>query len=459
MVKGVIDLTSVFTDDNPTRMYLNTLASVLSDGDECAPRGKRILEVRPAVLEFTNPLNRITFLRGRRVNPFFNVAECLWIASGRADVGWLSMFNANMHQFSDDGVWFNAPYGERLRAYGKNAAHNFIFNPIDQMSDAFTKLTADIDTRQAVMTISNPMFDHSGYTLGEHGKDVPCNLVITFKIRGNDTEGRHLHMTVFNRSNDIHWGVFGANLAQFSTLQELMLSWMKAYGEEHDLPAYEKLRIGTYTQITDSLHLYVEDYGAGATAQVMNAYGISVPGINVKGELTTATRSKVYSSAEVEDAIKDCGITFEMLHEPRMSMSKQGFESFLQRFWSGLNPFLENDEFLGSTASVERILAILTTFPCDDYWGEVVKHLFAYRYIKLCYMEYAMQVLKSCKSSQWLVSMMYFTKRFIGKMEASPEKDRVIAMYHEIVQQLAIDLRFQSNANTLRNYLALDGME
>ena len=205
------------TGDNPTQLYYQAIQDLINEGDECAPRGKRVKELRPASVEFTQPFNRVSFLRTRHVNPFFMLAEAWWIISGRADVEWLTKFNANMSSFSDDGVWFNAPYGERLRTWGKNAAHNIVLNPLDQLRDAYIKLADDKDTRQAVMVISNPHFDNSRYTLGERGKDIACNLVITFKIRNNK-----LHMTVFNRSNDVHWGLWGANLNQFTSIQELM---------------------------------------------------------------------------------------------------------------------------------------------------------------------------------------------------------------------------------------------
>ena len=183
-----------FKDTNPTKMYLDALDTLLEQVEECCPRGKLIKELRPTSVEFQNPYNRVTFLGSRRVNPFFQLAESLWILSGRADVEWLVKFNANMASFSDDGVYFNAPYGERIRSWNKNSAHGVIINPIDQLVDAYKKLSHDKDTRQAVVLISNPMFDNSNYTIGEVGKDVACNLIFTFKIRKNK-----LHLTVLLR--------------------------------------------------------------------------------------------------------------------------------------------------------------------------------------------------------------------------------------------------------------------
>lgn len=241
-----------FHGDNPTQLYLESLQSIIEFGEEFAPRGKKIKEIRPAIFEFSNPLNRVTFMRGRDINPFFQLAESFWILSGRADVEWIKPYNSNISQFSDDGVFFNAPYGERLRTWNTSKYNDFIFNPIDQLQDVILKLAKDRDSRQAVAVIYNPIFDNSNYSLNG-GKDVPCNLVLLFKIRKDK-----LQLTLLNRSNDIHWGLFGANLAQFSTIQEFVATSLE-------------VEVGTYTHITDSLHYYVEDYGFGITNDILKA--------------------------------------------------------------------------------------------------------------------------------------------------------------------------------------------
>src|SRR5690606_10759571 len=225
-------MVQVFSGDNPTQLYLDATIEVIKDGKELAPRGKKVKELHPAVVQFTNPLNRVTFLKGRKINPFFQLAEGIWILLGRADVDFLTRYNRNMANFSDNGVFFNAPYGERLRFWGKNDASGFIHNPIDQLYDAYKKLKADPDSRQAFAMIGDPRFDNSDYTLSG-GKDVACNREIFFKIR----DGK-LDITVTNRSNDVHWGLWGANLNQFTTIQEMMASWLG-------------VEVGVYTQMTD----------------------------------------------------------------------------------------------------------------------------------------------------------------------------------------------------------------
>lgn len=156
-----------------SHLYASTFMSVLENGDELAPRGKAIREMRPAVIEFMDPRDRITQLDNRKINTFFHAAEVIWMVLGRSDVEFLTKFNKNMATFSDDGVYFNAPYGERVRSWGKHDATGDIHNPLDQLYSVYRMLEADIDTRQAIAVIGNPRYDNADYLLNG-GKDVAC---------------------------------------------------------------------------------------------------------------------------------------------------------------------------------------------------------------------------------------------------------------------------------------------
>lgn len=389
----------VFTGDNPTKMYYDAIQTIMSEGNNVSPRGKEVLEITPAAMEFTNPLNRQTFLGSRRVNPFFQIAESLWILSGRADVAWLLPFNANMGQFSDDGIWFNAPYGERIRTWNKNSAHDVVINPIDQLQDAYIKLSADKDTRQAVIVISNPMFDNSRYTIGEKGKDIACNLVITFKIRDDK-----LRMMVMNRSNDLHWGLMGANLCQFSTIQEVLAGWLN-------------VGVGQYTHVTDSLHIYLNDYGAKVNDDVLEYYKNNDP--------------------------SDTEVNFKFLDEPRMNMDKEQFDRFLGLFWGTITEYLQSDEFIMSVDNMNIIqyLDEKTTDEnsevyIDPYWNYAIKSMFAYRMVKLGKITDAMTIMSSLPSCRWKVSQLYFLQSFLNREGTDKDKD----LYNSCVSKIMDDL-------------------
>lgn len=417
-----------FKNSNPTKMYLDAINTLVNEGDTCSPRGKLIKELRPASVEFQNPYNRVTFLGSRRINPFFQIAESLWILSGRADVEWLIKFNANMSSFSDDGKWFNAPYGERIRSWNKNALHGVIINPVDQMVDAYTKLLTDKDTRQAVIVISNPMFDNSKYTIEEHGKDIACNLVITFKIRHNK-----LNMTVFNRSNDAHWGLWGANLCQFTTIQEVMLNWLKhsGWGE------YAELEIGEYCQLTDSLHIYLDDYGAKCTTDVLEYY-------------------KTHSESDTE-------ADFNCEHEPRMSLNMKQFDEFLSTFWRIINPYLMDDEFLNNEEQLKNLLELVKELwekrVVDDYWYFGIQSMIAYRLVKLDKLLDAIQVIDHLSECQWKISMLYFLKSFIYKLGKDESKidefNEIARIYNENSRRIQLALIHPEDSVILGNYLKL----
>ncbi|QMV48664.1 hypothetical protein [Bacillus phage SPO1L3] len=313
-----------FSGSNPSQLYMDILSTVLKEGDVLAPRGKKIKEIRPVMIEFKNPLRRTTFLKGRTINPIFQLAESLWILAGKSDVGFLLDYNKNMGQFSDDGVFFNAPYGERLRFWNKSDANKFIYNPLDQLRDVYEKIKADPDTRQAVAVIYNPLFDN----INNDTKDRPCNLLLSFKLRNGK-----LDLSVYNRSNDLHWGTFGANLCQFSTILEAMASWLG-------------VEVGSYYQITDSLHIYLDTYGSQITGDIEQAYGV---------DLSTDEAPVVDDFSELLDP------------NPKMSFNMDQMSQFLNEYFTFLDPIMRADEtYVYDGDSAQALLSHIKACP-DDY--------------------------------------------------------------------------------------------
>ena len=354
-------LLKTYQGDNTTQLYLQSLLDLIAEGQEVAPRGKRIKEIRPVIFQF-NPRNRVTFLKGRKINPFFQLAEAIWILNGKSDVGWLTNYNKNMGQFSDDGINFNAPYGERLRFWNKNNYRNFVFNPTDQLLGVYKRLKEDKDTRQAVASIYNPLFDGYGYD----GKDVPCNLLLTFKIRNEK-----LDLAVFNRSNDIHWGTFGANLCQFSTILETMSSWLD-------------VEMGSYYQITDSLHVYLDDYGSKETDKIFNAYGLTA------------------ESKQIPHVLQ-----FEFEDEPRIESSLDDFENLFEGYFDNIDFCLSDPQFYEDIRRSESLLNALLNCP-DEYFKNTFLAMFVYMAHKYKNTDLVIQGLGAMKDSQWKLSCLYF---------------------------------------------------
>lgn len=199
------------------------LALLRDKGKPIAPRSMPTLEIEgPFATTYTHPQEMVLFGPVRDANPFFHFFEALWILAGRDDVKFLAWFLPGMAEFSDDGYKFHAPYGYRLR-------HGF---GDDQIEQAITKLREDPDSRQAVMSIWSPRLDWL------RTKDVPCNDMLMFKVRDGA-----LRMTVCNRSNDAVLGAYGANVVQFSTLLVYMAARIG-------------VSVGSYTQVSDSFHVY-----------------------------------------------------------------------------------------------------------------------------------------------------------------------------------------------------------
>jgi thymidylate synthase len=198
------------------------------------------MELHPAVVEVTDPRRRLITSYGRPVNVAFALAEVLWILGGRDDVEMLKPYNSTIDRFSDDGVRFNAAYGKRLR-------HDF---GNDQIDDVLHTLMTDPTSRQATLVISNPVDDKGwirepiateqgvemGYTK-KVTKDRACNLISHLMIRDGELDWLQVL-----RSNDAVWGV-PYNMMQWTHLQE----W---------IAVILGVRVGTYTFLADSLHIY-----------------------------------------------------------------------------------------------------------------------------------------------------------------------------------------------------------
>lgn len=186
----------------------------------------------------TNPYRRLVGGHNRNINPFFLLAEAMWIFEGRKDLRFLHLFNKNMDNFSDDGKVFHAPYGFRLRHWGVRSEDKFCEENLhaaqgyDQIADAIKIFENNPNTRQVVLMIWNPDFD-----LGTKSKDIPCNDTVMLKIRNGK-----LITTIQNRSNDLHWGL-PTNIFQFSFLTEVMANCLG-------------IELGTQTHNSQSLHIY-----------------------------------------------------------------------------------------------------------------------------------------------------------------------------------------------------------
>jgi len=215
-----------------------------------SPRGFRTIECpEPVTTVYTHPTERVLFSSVRDANPFFHFFESLWMLAGRNDVGFVEQFNPQMKAYSDDGKRIWGAYGQRWR---NHFGH-------DQLIELVNLLKADPASRRGVVAMWSPDGDqvcrvtgHDGEVIlgGPTGKDVPCNTHLYFKIRDGA-----LRMTVLCRSNDMLWGAYGANAVHMSMLQEYLAGKLG-------------VRVGPMTQVSDSLHVYLDDKGGALWAKI-----------------------------------------------------------------------------------------------------------------------------------------------------------------------------------------------
>lgn len=225
----------------------------------------------PVTVTYTHPRERVLFNSVRDANPFFHLYEALWMLAGRNDVAPLAYYCSNMKDFSDNGKTLNGAYGYRWRksSYLTENDDSYeapIWETHDQLDILVDHLKANPHSRRAVLqmwNVEDDLLKTGGHAEEQscHGldpvkgsKDVCCNLSVMFSIRyepftteGTDETGEwpFLDMTVTNRSNDLLWGLLGANYVHFTFLQEYMAARLR-------------VEVGQYHHFSNNLHVYCD---------------------------------------------------------------------------------------------------------------------------------------------------------------------------------------------------------
>ncbi len=237
----------VVEGDGPNDIYKDIVRGINGMKSTVFSRGIETKEVRPATIILNKPRERFLTCPGRLIHPFFQIMESLWILGGRGDIEWICHYLKNMAKYSDGQTEFHGAYGIRMRHSGCHRDSPDDMTGLDQFKNCYDYLKKDPDTRHACMSLWNPQFDHVGVTTN----DRPCNVFLHFLIRNGK-----LDLTIFNRSNDVHWGLFNTNVVQFSVILETMAMLL-------DLP------IGKQIHMTNSLHMYMDH--SQITDRVLNA--------------------------------------------------------------------------------------------------------------------------------------------------------------------------------------------
>jgi hypothetical protein len=270
---------------------------------ESSRNGDVLRIAEPVLITYEKPRERVLFNHARDANPFALLMEALWMLAGRNDVASLAYYTKHFKEYSDDGKRLNGAYGDRWRhAICYSRSDDMACHPTeDQLDIIVAHLKAQPNSRRAVLSMWNVDQDllkigtssypcceavqrvervpgdattliggkctiHGTTTHDNGSKDVCRNLSVLFSLRkcgsggclgggyvptdGDDNtcdvcngKGRFLDVTVTSRSNDMVWGILGANYMTFSVLVEYVAARLG-------------VEVGRYHHFTNNLYVY-----------------------------------------------------------------------------------------------------------------------------------------------------------------------------------------------------------
>jgi thymidylate synthase len=196
--------------------------------------GRVLVSPCPVTVVTSRPRERVLLDPLRDANPYFHIAEALWMLTGREDSAFLDRY---VHDF---GKRFAEPDGRVHGAYGYRWRWAFGH---DQLDVVVRRLSSSHTDRQCVVQMWDPRHGYSNDLTGGW-RDRPCNVTAFLRVRPERGEPV-LDLTVCARSGDAVWGVHGANAVHFSILQEY-------------LAAGVGVGVGRMYQVVNNYHAYVD---------------------------------------------------------------------------------------------------------------------------------------------------------------------------------------------------------
>lgn len=196
--------------------------------------GAVVGEVINAITVIDDPTRCILKSPIRKLPMRYMIGELLWYLSGNNELDAIRLYTSAWDRMSDNDITVNSNYGDRIQ----HAICEFSGETFNQLQMVEKMLLEHPESRQAVIHIKQAR------NLVEHPtKDVNCTVCLQFFIR----EGK-LYMTTYMRSNDL-WMGYPNDVFQFTAIQIYLAMRLG-------------VKLGTYTHIAGSLHLYERDYQA-----------------------------------------------------------------------------------------------------------------------------------------------------------------------------------------------------
>ena len=231
---------------------VTTGKELLSKGIARATRGFDCWELpEPVMVTINDPTQRYIFNKDRGWNKYLGFAESLWLMNGVNHMEFVGKVVKNLYNFSDDGQFMRAGYGPRIRAFSGISddyridkpylkhVQNSTFGIVDQLKYVVDLLKSQLDSRQASITIHDPVKDcFASDGSMKQTKDQPCTRLIQFMV----VDGK-LDATTYMRSNDFLWGFSAVNIFNFTLLQEVVANLIG-------------VPVGRYHHVANNLHYY-----------------------------------------------------------------------------------------------------------------------------------------------------------------------------------------------------------
>ncbi|MHA1333241.1 MAG: thymidylate synthase [Candidatus Odinarchaeia archaeon] len=223
------------TQDIP-RIYKWLGDKIIKEGREVSPRANKTLELNDIIIKAKDPRVRLILLKNRRYNPVYPYVEFLHFFKGDDKPDMLQHYIKSLcHYINPKTGRFDGCYAPRLVnmiVYDPRAYPDAKPLTINQLRMVYERLKRDPDSRRAVLSIYNPLYDYD-----DNSKDIPCNDFLIFRIIDNK-----LNLTVISRSSDYYIG-FIYDSFEFQLMQELVAGWLD-------------VDVGEFIYHIASLHLY-----------------------------------------------------------------------------------------------------------------------------------------------------------------------------------------------------------
>jgi thymidylate synthase len=220
--------------------YVDLVHHVLKHGKEAAPRGMKTREIEDAVIRIDDVRNTLPLGVGRGTVPGIGAVEACQLLAGVATPKLVIEVGPMFKNYAEDNGVFHGAYGARTT---------------DQYAPVIERLKKDPDSRQALVTIWNPVLD-----LLPNKRDYPCTILHQFRIRDNK-----LNMSVYMRSNDVWLGA-AYDFFQFTRVQIAMASVLG-------------VAPGSYAHHVGSLHIYEQHYDVAENLRHTTEPYESIPAI------------------------------------------------------------------------------------------------------------------------------------------------------------------------------------